>query len=133
VPCPPNPRASADFSISLAPSRRPKIAVAADPAVLDIIREFDMIRIARQLLAALALLPVLAWAGPVDLNTADAATLARELKGIGPARAEAIVAWREAHGPFKSPEDLVKVQGIGERVLEDNRTLLTVSKPKEAE
>ena len=109
------------------------IAVAADPAVLDIIREFDMIRIARQLLAALALLPVLAWAGPVDLNTADAATLARELKGIGPARAEAIVAWREAHGPFKSPEDLVKVQGIGERVLEDNRTLLTVSKPKEAE
>lgn len=92
-----------------------------------------MIRIARPLLAALALLPVLAWAGPVDLNTADAATLARELKGIGPARAEAIVAWREAHGPFKSPEDLVKVQGIGERVLEDNRSLMTVSKPKEAE
>lgn len=109
------------------------IAVAADPAVLNIIREFDMIRIARQLFAALALLPVLAWAGPVDLNTADAATLARELKGIGPARAEAIVAWREAHGPFKSPEDLVKVQGIGERVLEDNRSLMTVSKPKEAE
>ncbi len=92
-----------------------------------------MIRSAKSLLAALALLPVLAWAGPVDINTADAATLARELKGIGPARAEAIVAWREANGPFRSPEDIVLVQGIGERVLEDNRELLTVGKPAEGE
>ncbi len=92
-----------------------------------------MIRIAKNLLATLALLPVLAWAGPVDLNTADAATLARDLKGIGPARAEAIIAWREAHGPFRSPEDLVLVQGIGERVLEDNRALLVVSTPQDPE
>ncbi|MFU8896495.1 MAG: ComEA family DNA-binding protein [Gammaproteobacteria bacterium] len=92
-----------------------------------------MIRIAKNLLATLALLPVLAWAGPVDLNTADAATLARDLKGIGPARAEAIIAWREAHGPFRSPEDLVLVQGIGERVLEDNRALLIVSTPQDPE
>lgn len=92
-----------------------------------------MIRIAKILLATLALLPVIAWAGPVDINSADAATLARELKGVGPARAEAIVAWREANGPFRSPEDLVLVQGIGERVLEDNRALLTVDKPAEEE
>lgn len=92
-----------------------------------------MIRIAKQLLATLVLLPVIAWAGPVDLNTADAATLARELKGIGPARAEAIIAWREANGPFKAPEDIVLVQGIGERVLEDNRALLLVSKPEDSE
>jgi competence protein ComEA len=92
-----------------------------------------MFRIAKQVLATLALLPVIAWAGPVDLNTADAATLARELKGIGPARAEAIVAWREANGPFKSAEDLVLVQGIGARVLEDNRELIVVSTPEEAE
>lgn len=85
------------------------------------------------LLATLALLPALAWAGPVDINTADAATLARELKGIGPARAEAIVAWREANGPFKSPDDLVLVQGIGERVLEDNRASLVTSTPEEPE
>lgn len=85
------------------------------------------------LLATLALLPVLAWAGPVDINTADAATLARELKGIGPARAEAIIAWREANGPFKSPDDLVLVQGIGERVLEDNRASLVASTPEEPE
>jgi len=92
-----------------------------------------MFRIAKQVLATLALLPVIAWAGPVDLNTADAATLARELKGIGPARAEAIVAWREANGPFKSAEDLVLVQGIGARVLEDNRELIVVSTPEEAD
>jgi competence protein ComEA len=92
-----------------------------------------MMRSARSLLATMALLPVIAWAGPVDLNTADAATLARELKGIGPARAEAIVAWREANGPFKSPDELVMVQGIGERVLEDNRALLVVSTPEDPE
>lgn len=92
-----------------------------------------MMRIARQLLAILALVPVIAWAGPVDLNTADAATLARELKGIGPARAEAIVAWREANGPFRSPEELVRVQGIGDRVLEENRESIIVSQPDEDE
>lgn len=92
-----------------------------------------MIRHIKMLLASLALLPVLVWAGPVDLNTADAETLARELKGIGPARAEAIVAWREANGPFKSPEDLVLVKGISERVLEDNRELITVSAPDRPE
>jgi competence protein ComEA len=92
-----------------------------------------MMRIAKHLLATLALLPVIAWASPVDLNTADAATLARELKGIGPARAEAIVAWREANGPFRSPEELVRVQGIGDRVLEENRAIIIASKPDEDE
>lgn len=92
-----------------------------------------MIRTAKTLLAILALLPVLAWAGPVDINTADAATLARELKGVGPARAEAIVAWRDANGPFRSPEDIVLVQGIGERVLEDNRAILTAGEQAEDE
>lgn len=92
-----------------------------------------MIRTAKTLLAILALLPVLAWAGPVDINTADAATLARELKGVGPARAEAIVAWRDANGPFRSPEDILLVQGIGERVLEDNRAILTAGEQAEDE
>lgn len=88
-------------------------------------------RLARHLLAMLALLPVVAWGGPVDLNTADAQTLARELKGIGPAKAEAIVAWREANGPFSSPDEIVLVRGIGERVLEDNREFLEVEAPEE--
>ena len=70
----------------------------------------------------LSLLPAgAALAGPVNLNSADAATLARELDGIGPAKAQAIVDFRQKNGPFKSPEDLLKVDGIGERVLEQNR------------
>jgi competence protein ComEA len=62
-----------------------------------------------------------AFAGPVNLNSADAATLARELDGIGPAKAQAIVDFRQKNGPFKSPEDLLKVDGIGDKVLEQNR------------
>ena len=70
----------------------------------------------------LSLLPAgAALAGPVNLNSADAATLARELDGIGPAKAQAIVEFRQKNGPFRSPEDLLKVDGIGERVLEQNR------------
>jgi len=70
----------------------------------------------------LALLPVgAALAGPVNLNSADATTLAKELDGIGPAKAQAIVEYRQKNGPFRSPEDLLKVDGIGEKVLEQNR------------
>ena len=65
-------------------------------------------------------LPVLALAGPVDINSADAETLARELSGVGLAKAEAIVAWREAHGPFTSPESLLEVKGVGPALLEKN-------------
>ncbi|SRR6056297_440160 len=96
-------------------------------------KESIMIQIAKALLATLAVLPILAWAGPVDINTADAATLARELKGIGPARAEAIIAWREDNGPFRSPDELALVQGISERVLEDNRERMVASSPEESE
>ena len=83
----------------------------------------------RTLIQALiaTLLPIGAWAGPVNVNTADASTLAKELEGIGPAKAEAIVEYRQKNGPFRAPEDLLKVQGIGERVLEQNRANLRFS------
>jgi len=68
-----------------------------------------------------------AIAGPVNLNSADAATLAKELDGIGPAKAQAIIEFRQKNGPFKSPEDLLKVDGIGERVLEQNRGNIRLS------
>ena len=76
-----------------------------------------------KLIAALivTLLPALVWAGPVDINTADAATIARELQGIGMSRAQAIVAYREKNGAFRSVEDLRKIKGIGAKVLERNR------------
>lgn len=53
---------------------------------------------------------------PVNINTATSEEL-QALPGIGRTRAEAIVAYREEHGPFVYPEDLRKVSGIGEGVL----------------
>ena len=72
------------------------------------------------------LAPFWALAGPVDLNTADAATLARELQGIGTARAEAIVEYREHIGRFRSVAELLNVKGIGPQVLEQNKENLQV-------
>ena len=77
------------------------------------------------------LLPIMAWAGPVDINTADAETISAELKGIGMAKARAIVEYREKHGPFKSADDLSLVKGIGERTVEINRDDILVSSTEE--
>jgi competence protein ComEA len=66
------------------------------------------------------LLPFLVWAGPVNINTADAESLSKELSGIGLSRAQAIVDFRTEYGRFESAEELVKVKGIGARVLAAN-------------
>lgn len=65
--------------------------------------------------------PLAVQAGPVNVNTADAAQIAKELKGVGLARAQAIVQFRDRNGPFKSAEDLRKVKGFGPKMLERNR------------
>lgn len=52
----------------------------------------------------------------VNINTADKETLTL-LPGIGPVTAEAILAYRQANGDFKSIDDLTKVKGIGEKSL----------------
>jgi competence protein ComEA len=76
-----------------------------------------------------SLLPLAgALAGPVNLNSADAKTLAKELDGIGPAKAQAIVEYRQKNGPFHAPEDLLKVEGIGPKVLEQNRGNIRLEK-----
>jgi competence protein ComEA len=77
-------------------------------------------------------LPLVAWGGPVDINTADASTLARELNGVGPARAQAIVAYRNEHGPFKSVDDLRLVKNMPQKVIDNNRELLRVDGAKSA-
>ena len=74
--------------------------------------------------------PTLLLAGPVDVNTADAETISAELKGVGLAKAKAIVEYREKHGPFRSAEDLSLVKGIGERTVELNRSNIKVSAPR---
>jgi len=68
-------------------------------------------------------------AGPIDINSADAKTLATTIKGIGAKKAEAIVAYRVQHGPFKSIEELAQVKGIGKKTIEMNRSNLIVGKP----
>ena len=73
---------------------------------------------------------VLAWAAePINVNSADAETLATQITGIGPAKAAAIVAFRDKHGPFKSVDDLLLIQGIGESTLKNNRDRLTAASP----
>jgi len=60
------------------------------------------------------------YAGPVDINTADAQTLSKNIKGVGLKKAQSIVAYREKNGKFKKVEDLMKVKGIGNKLLEKN-------------
>ena len=74
------------------------------------------------------LMPAVSWAGPVNVNTADASAIAKELDGIGPAKAQAIVEYRQKNGPFRTADDLLKVDGIGERVLEQNRGNIRLDK-----
>ena len=64
----------------------------------------------------------------VDINTASAAEL-ENLPGIGPSLAKRIVEYRDKNGPFASVDDLLKIQGIGEKSLARFRDLVTASKP----
>jgi competence protein ComEA len=75
---------------------------------------------------ALALANQVVFAGAVNINTADAKTLAKELVGVGAAKAEAIVKYRSDKGPFKAPEELKKVEGIGEATVERNKANIKV-------
>jgi competence protein ComEA len=78
----------------------------------------------------LAFCSTFAFAQALDINTASAEQLEKGIKGIGPARAAEIVKYREANGPFKSVDDLLKVQWIKDKalnkILTDNKDMLTV-------
>jgi len=98
-------------------------------------------------LAVVAALTVVAWAAPsratapapvraaaqdarpVDINTASSADL-EAVPGIGKSLAQRILAFREKNGAFGSVDDLLKVQGIGEKSLEKLRPYLVVAKAK---
>ncbi|MEP5765234.1 MAG: ComEA family DNA-binding protein [Halieaceae bacterium] len=67
-----------------------------------------------------------AQAQTVNINAADATTLASQLKGVGKSRAEAIVRYRDTYGPFFSVEDLAEVKGIGRSVIDKNRERITL-------
>lgn len=60
----------------------------------------------------------------VNINSADAETLADGLKGVGLSRAKEIVLYRETFGPFASVDELMEVKGVGPSTLEKNRAVL---------
>lgn len=69
--------------------------------------------------------PSTPMAGAVNVNTADEAAFTK-LKGIGPVKAKAIMAYRQQNGPFKSLDDLTKVEGIGKKTLESLKDQIVV-------
>lgn len=68
-----------------------------------------------------------AWvqAAPVNINTADEATLST-LAGIGPGKAQAIISYRQSNGPFKAVAEIENVPGIGPKILDANRENMVV-------
>ncbi len=79
------------------------------------------------LLAALLLAACLGSAGapalaaPVNINAADAATLASELKGVGKVKAQAVLDYRQKHGPFRTIDELAQVKGFSQKLIDRNR------------
>jgi competence protein ComEA len=76
---------------------------------------------------ALSLLSPAAFAGkPVNINTASASEIADALDGVGEAKAQAIVAYRQKNGGFKSADQLAEVKGIGLKTVEKNAAYIKV-------
>ena len=61
----------------------------------------------------------------VNINTASRSELMK-LKGVGREVAEKVIAYREKNGPFKTPEEIRKVSGIGKGIWEENREAIVV-------
>ena len=79
------------------------------------------------ILTLVLLLPLAApAASPVNINTADKATLITAISGVGEKKAEAIIEYREQYGPFKSIDEITKIKGIGQGILDKNRENLSV-------
>jgi len=77
-------------------------------------------------LSALLLTMMLAFSGTlvaqeVNINSADAQTIADSLNGVGLKKAEAIVAWRTENGKFTDLAGLAQVKGIGQKTVEKNK------------
>ncbi len=86
-----------------------------------------MLRLTRTLtLLIIMFVSGFATAASVDLNSADANSLAKGLDGIGLSKAQAIVAYRNQHGRFSSLEQLMQVKGIGKKTLDRNRDKISL-------
>ena len=67
-----------------------------------------------------------AHAEPVDINLASAEALAQNISGVGPVTAQKIISYREAHGAFRTIDELMNVSGVGIKVLEANQDVLMI-------
>ena len=83
--------------------------------------------IKKLLILAAALFSINAFAAPVNVNTADAKTIADSLHGIGAKKAQAIVDFRTKNGEFKTIDDLAKVSGIGAGIIARNKADILLS------
>lgn len=63
--------------------------------------------------------------GKININTASAEEL-KTLSGIGESKANDIISYREEHGSFKSPEDIMKIQGIKEGIYNKIKDKITI-------
>ncbi len=81
----------------------------------------------KTILVTLLFIPGLLFAEAININTADKETLMTSIKGVGEKRAEAIIDYRQQNGPFQSVDDLAKISGIGQTIVDDNRENITVS------
>jgi len=87
-------------------------------------------KITRMIILLLGMvMSAMSWAGPVNINTADAGTLAASIQGVGEKRAQAIVEYRNEYGLFTSVDGLTRVKGIGASIIDKNRDNLTVGQP----
>lgn len=81
------------------------------------------------LLALICTFSIPSFAAGIDINSATAEQISQEMKGVGPAKAQAIIEYRTLNGPFKSVEQLTEVKGIGPATVDKNRDLITVIAP----
>ena len=79
------------------------------------------------LLTICLLIPTLLFAETVNINTADKEVLMTSIKGVGETRADAIIAYREQNGAFKSVDELAEVRGVGPSIVEKNMDNLSVT------
>lgn len=103
------------------------------PTSIHFKKEEKVMKVKKMVFLCVALAMVVAFcapswagaAGKINLNKATATELS-QLKGVGMKYAERIVEFRDKNGPFKQVEDLLKIQGIGPKILEKNKGRITV-------
>lgn len=93
----------------------------------------------RKIVVAVLVAVLVGWVSVININAGEAEKIninkasaeeLTQLKGIGPSHAAKIIEFREKNGPFKLPEDLMQVPGVGQKTFEKNKDLISVEEPK---